>query len=93
MLSGCNDQSAVGAAGQNCSKHLCVDLAVNDHPGTAAQLCARRQVHDDRLAIGAQGFHDQRAHLHQASFMCGLPQSMLYACMARPWHLTCSVHV
>jgi hypothetical protein len=49
--------------------YLCwVDLAVNDHPGTASELSTRRQIHYDWLAVRAQVVHYQRPSLHQIGF-------------------------
>lgn len=42
---------------------VCIDLAINHHPGSTAQLCARWQVDHDRATVGAQAFDNEGASL------------------------------
>lgn len=60
--------SSVGHGCRACKPDLLgVDLAVDDHPGSASQLCAGRQVHCHRLAIGPEVFDNQRSSLQATS--------------------------
>ena len=57
-------RSSISRGWRACKPDLLgVDLAVDDHPGSASQLCARRQVHCHRLAVGPEIFDNQRSSL------------------------------
>jgi len=62
--SACARLHADGAAWRR-ARLLSVDLAVDDHPGAAAQLRAGWQVHECWLPVAPQRVHNQRARLHR----------------------------